>query len=564
MKVTTNAKTIAEVFTSYYLRVPRFQRPYEWAEDDVEDFWNDIVSADRDYFIGSMVVFPSRHGTQGLVDGQQRVTTITLIMCALRDQLRSLAIEEASNAADGLQNLIERRSVLDNKSHFILQTDTDNPYLKYLQADRRGVEPAKVDSDCRIRAADHKIRNLLRAHLADSTSKDEKLEKLLDLRDKVLQLRVVFVEVDNEDDATIIFQTLNSRGRDLEVSDLVKSHIMAAIGAPNPDYDPPREKWNSILESFEESAADLSIDRFLLHYWLSAHDYVSKKNLFKPVRQYLKRETPQLSAEAASEFLDSLVREAKLYREIHEPDFRTSWTQDEQPLRLSLEAIQLFRLRQPVPWVLAVWSEYAAGRLRLKDAKRALQVIENYHFIATAVSNQPSSGGVSSMYAAHARELRSAKTTEQRMSVIENLTNKLAKRLPSFDEFRAKFAEIRSSKKYSQQRALALYILRKMYQSPMPADFSQLTVEHLAPQSGSLPDATVAKLGNLLLIPKDLNGQLDNRPFAEKRSILQQAAANGIWIDKTVLSASSWGTDEINERTDSMAKRAYEEVWALR
>lgn len=392
MKVTTNAKTIAEVFTSYYLRVPRFQRPYEWAEDDVEDFWNDIVSADRDYFIGSMVVFPSRHGTQGLVDGQQRVTTITLIMCALRDQLKSLAIEEASNAADGLQNLIERRSVLDNKSHFILQTDTDNPYLKYLQAGR-GDEPAKVDSDRRIRAADHKIRNLQRAHLADSTSKDEKLEKLLDLRDKVLQLRVVFVEVDNEDDATIIFQTLNSRGRDLEVSDLVKSHIMAAIGAPNPDYDPPREKWNSILESFEESAADLSIDRFLLHYWLSAHDYVSKKNLFKPVRQYLKRETPQLSAEAASEFLDSLVREAKLYREIHEPDFRTSWTQDEQPLRLSLEAIQLFRLRQPVPWVLAVWSEYAAGRLRLKDAKRALQVIENYHFIATAVSNQPSSGG---------------------------------------------------------------------------------------------------------------------------------------------------------------------------
>src|SRR5690606_12487221 len=130
-------------------------------------------------------------------------------------------------------------------------TDTDNPYLKYLQADRRGVEPAKVDSDRRIRAADHKIRNLLRAHLADSTSKDEKLKKLLDLRDKVLQLRVVFVEVDNEDDATIIFQTLNSRGRDLEVSDLVKSHIMAAIGAPNPDYDPPREKWNSILESFE-------------------------------------------------------------------------------------------------------------------------------------------------------------------------------------------------------------------------------------------------------------------------------------------------------------------------
>ncbi|MFC5941159.1 DUF262 domain-containing HNH endonuclease family protein [Micromonospora harpali] len=564
--MTTNAKTMAEVFTSYYLRVPRFQRPYEWLDSDIEDFWNDVLQSDRDYFIGSMVVFPSQHGTQGLVDGQQRVTTITLLMCALRDQLKVLDLEDARNAAAGLQNLVERRSVLDNKQHFVLQTDTDNPFLRFIQAGGGGIEPTRAESERRVRAANTKLRNLLRLYLRESAPGTE-LQRLIEIRDKILELRVVFVEVDNEDDATIIFQTLNSRGRDLEVSDLVKSHVMAAIGAPNPGHDLPRDKWHSMLASFEESEADLSIDRFLLHYWLSIHDYVSGKGLFKPVRLYLHRPTAAESARTAERFLDSLVHEARLYREIHEPDFRAAWLQQELSVRESLKAIQLFRLRQPVPWILAAWSEHQAGRLRLKDTKRAISLIENYHFIATAVSNQPSSGGVSKMYAAHARALRSATTTQARMEVIDDLSEKLAMRIPTFDEFRAKFAEIRSSKTYSQQRALALYILRKLHSSPVTPDFAQLTVEHLAPQGSSRPadlrEADVAKLGNLILLPESINGKLDSKQFPAKKSLLRQAVADGVWIDPSVLSAAEWGLKEINERTNAMAIRAYEEVWPV-
>ncbi|MGC4764737.1 DUF262 domain-containing protein [Micromonospora sp. DT46] len=566
MKVTTNAKTMAEVLTSYYLRVPRFQRPYEWLDTDIEDFWTDVVGSDRDYFIGSMVVFPSQHGTQGLVDGQQRVTTVTLLMSALRDQLRTLDLEDAKDAADGLHNLIERRSILDNKQHFVLQTDSDNAFLRWIQAGGGGLDPEKVESERRIRAANSRLRSLLRAYLGSGSSV-EVFGKLIEIRDKILNLRVVFVEVDNEDDATIIFQTLNSRGRDLEVSDLVKSHLMAAIGAANPGHDIPRDKWHSILASFEESEADLTIDRFLLHYWLSVHDYVSGKGLFKPVRLHLQRPTSTESAEVAQELLDALVEEARLYRQIHEPGYRGSWLLHEAPLRESLRAIQLFRLRQPVPWLLAVWAEYDAGRLRLKEAKRAIAAIENYHFVATAVSNQPSSGGVSKMYAAHGRALRGAVSTEERRQVIEDLVEKLSARLPKFDEFRAKFAEVRSSKVYSQQRPLAQYILRKLHRSPVTPDFNLLTVEHLAPQGsnkpGGLDDADVAQLGNLILIPQDLNGKLDSKTFETKKPALMEAVARGVWVDHDVIAAEQWGVNEINLRTEAMAKRAYYEVWTL-
>jgi uncharacterized protein with ParB-like and HNH nuclease domain len=128
MKIRSIDKDIKDILESGFYRIPRFQRPYSWDRDNIEDFWNDVVvNADSDYFIGSMVVFkPQNSDTAGVVDGQQRLTTITMILAALRNELKSNSF---TDLAGGIHNLIERRDI-NNKTQYVLQTETSYPYLQ--------------------------------------------------------------------------------------------------------------------------------------------------------------------------------------------------------------------------------------------------------------------------------------------------------------------------------------------------------------------------------------------------------------------------------------------------
>lgn len=565
MKVKSDDKTVSDILAAKQLRVPRFQRPYEWTKGEVEDFWEDVAGAGKDYFIGSMVIFPSIHDTSGLVDGQQRITTITLLLCAVRDALRSVG---ADNEANGLQNLIERPSIKDNQLHFVLQTDEERPYLRFVQAGLSGSVPKASDAEALLAAAYSEL--VARVGLLVDGSATKSQQRLLALRDKVLNLHLIWVEVDNEDDATVIFQTLNSRGRDLEAADLVKSHLFSLLRVSNPANDPTRKKWNSILDSFSESKAELPIDRFLLHSWLSRYEYLARADLGKQVRKRVKKGSSGGVAGAGA-FLDGLVLDARLYRELQESEYRLTWTLPEQPMREAQAALfQTFRVRQPLPWLLALWRQYDQKELRLKHVLPAIQTVERFHFLATAVTNLPSSGGVSKMYASRARLLTDALNASDKQAVLEDLRQKLADRgrLPTEAQFTAAFAEIRSSRVYTQQARLALYILRKLHvdSTTAPPDLSKLTVEHLDPQGAgqATSDADVARLGNLILIPQSLNEELANKPFAAKLPLLQTAAAKGVPIDPYVLKQTSWGAAEIESRTKSLALTAYRKVWRIR
>ena len=87
MKIEANDKEVQDIFSLGYFKIPRFQRPYIiWTEEEVENFWDDIIIEEHDqYFIGSMVVYQTEKPYFGIVDGQQRLTTITLMLAALRN-----------------------------------------------------------------------------------------------------------------------------------------------------------------------------------------------------------------------------------------------------------------------------------------------------------------------------------------------------------------------------------------------------------------------------------------------------------------------------------------------
>lgn len=173
----------------------------------------------------------------------------------------------------------------------------------------------------------------------------------------------------------------------------------------------------------------------MLHSWLSRSDYLAQADLGKTVRKTIRKAQ-------AMPFLDGLVLDARLYREISEPDFRSAWLREERPMREAFAALQTFRVRQPLPWLLSIWRDYDSGNLRLRHAQAAICAVERFHFLATAVASQPSSGGISKMYATSARQLFTAAAGQDKVNVLRDLHGKISaiSRLPTLDQFAAALA----------------------------------------------------------------------------------------------------------------------------
>ena len=121
MKIESTDQDIRTLLSSGYYRIPRFQRPYSWDRENIEEFWDDVIrDSPTDYFIGSMVVYKQGNQVYGVVDGQQRLTTITLLLCVLRNTLSNHGL---SDYAQGIHSLIERKNI-DNKPEYILTPET--------------------------------------------------------------------------------------------------------------------------------------------------------------------------------------------------------------------------------------------------------------------------------------------------------------------------------------------------------------------------------------------------------------------------------------------------------
>lgn len=287
MVISSIDRDISEILSSGFYKIPRFQRPYSWSRENIDDFWNDVVvDSDGDYFIGSMVVYQIEKGVFGVVDGQQRLTTITIMLGALRDAFDAIGETEL---ARGTQGLIEKNDI-NNESKFILITESSYPFFhekiqkfgdpeeefQVLKKEENNIESA-------FRIINDKIYSELKSIndsvvIKEDGKHDKKISFLKTVRDKILGLKLIYIFLTNQNDAYLIFETLNTRGKDLRVSDLVKSHLVKLLPKRNADVDLSKDKWTQILEVIEGSDEDLSIDTFLLHFWLSKYEYTTSKS----------------------------------------------------------------------------------------------------------------------------------------------------------------------------------------------------------------------------------------------------------------------------------------------
>lgn len=567
MKITTLDKNVEEVLSLGYYNIPRFQRPFSWEKTQVEDFWSDTITDNAtDYFIGSMVVYEEDRAKKnfGIVDGQQRLTTITLTLCALRNTFESQGFHDQ---ALGVHNLIERNNI-DNKKEYVLQPETSYPYFQeHIQKFSNPDTEEKVGEEERLLKA---AFDLISGNIEDSisainsdpslnedTKKETIIKKLTHIREKILGLKVIYITLDNEDDAYVIFETMNTRGKDLTIADLLKSYLLKPMRPKNAKVDIYKENWSNIVTTIEKSSVGL--DEFLYHHWLSKYErYVPAKKLFKSIKKEIT--TPEKS----KLYFDELYQDSKTYYSILSPS-SIEWTKNELGIRTSLEALGIFRVKQQIPMLLSVMRDYRAGKLKQKHVQGILEAIENFHFIFSAITSQRSSGGISGMYASHAIKLVNSESFDERISTINALKGELKRRLPSYQEFEANFTEISHTDDTDKQKKLVQYILAKIdsfYADGLPIDYAQMTIEHLSPQNpkGKAPLQNVGQLGNLILMNSDLNNELDNKPFSEKKAVLSKSR---VALDDVIKNSEKWGEGEIEERTKYLSKIAYEKVWRL-
>ena len=556
-------KSIRDILGSHFFKIPRFQRPYSWDRENVEDFWTDALqSPEEDYFIGSMVVYKEAENMFGVVDGQQRLTTITMLLCALRNMLAKHKLEDM---AQGVHTLIQRPDIV-NKQTLVLRTETSYPYFQEhiqkfgkpeMEVDIGPEENALKDA---FEYLNERLQDRISGMISDKTIKPEHnaaavKNDLMSIRDKVLNLTVIFVALSAEDDAYLIFETLNTRGKDLNVADLVKNYLARLLKPKAGPVDTAKEKWRKLTEIIEESSADLEIKTFLHHFWLSRYEYLPEKKLYKAFRR-------SVTKEKARSFLDDLVKEAVYYREVNEPAYR-NWGKQEAPAKRSLEALVQFKVKQHMPMLLALQHTYRNKGVRLKDYLEALRLLERFHFLFTAVTSQRSSGGISLMYANHARKFLAGPTRDDKLQAVQELRAKLSARRPDYAEFEALFTQIRYSKQFTKQKKLVQYILESLdrhYQHGVPVDYSQMTIEHIASEKSSTDPDVIAQLGNLIFIDQSLNAELGNKSFLDKQHILTKSKA---WVDPMIANAKSWDGEDIKKRTRRLAKLAYNTIWKI-
>ena len=269
MNVEARSLLIENVLKKGQFIIPDYQREYDWTDENLDEFIGDIEDAEQEkYFIGHMVFEGNFNGSKfKVIDGQQRITTITIMLCVLRDIFSEKTLY---NLSDGLNdNFIFARDK-DNNEYIILDNKMPYPVLQYRVQSKPGKKNKKIQPK---KSGERKIIKAYEKFYKKWKELNEKTLK--SLRDKILNLEIIFVAVDDEVDAFMIFETLNAKGKDLTPLDLIKNQVFKNYDR-QPHLNEPNDSWKEIIENTKERSM-----KFLNYFWASKYKKVSDRRIYK-------------------------------------------------------------------------------------------------------------------------------------------------------------------------------------------------------------------------------------------------------------------------------------------
>lgn len=533
-------------------RVPPFQRDYSWEEEQWEDLWNDIQeltgSPDKRHYMGALVVEAKSDREFDIIDGQQRLATLSIFALAIIHLLQRIGEndEERAANADRAARLRARfigekdpASLVESSKLFLNETD-DAFYQDYLVQLRSPNNPRGLPRSNRQLWS---CFQWYASHLENEHMDAVSLAKLLS-ETVARQLLFILITVEDEISAYVVFETLNARGLELSSTDLLKNYLFSRVGSKS-DLAALQRRWKSMISSVKAER----FPDFLRYHLLCDVPRIRKQRLFKQVREQVR------SGSEVFALMDALELRAERFAALNDSEHEF-WL-DMPEAKSAIREFRLFRVGQMTPLLFAAWE-----KMSVPDFIKILRMVSVISFRYTIICKL-NTNELEPAYHAAAKSILTgqARTPGDVFSAIKNI-------YVSDEKFTHDFSMIEVDT-YGQRKKIAKYILCKLESDAdgIGRDFEADTgtIEHILPEnpvadweahfSLDRQKDFIYRLGNLTMLEARLNRQLGNGGFADKVQVYGQS---GYALARKLAAnpPSEWSPAAVNERQKRLAQRA--------
>lgn len=544
MALQSNSIMPMREFLSKTLYIPTYQREYSWDEIELEDFWADLCATAKDgedtHFFGQIVVH--NDDTDGkklyIIDGQQRTITSVIFLKALQRVYSECEIikdtSDAVSVVEDISSLLGRKTRKSNELHLSLGNDDQDYFVRNIQM---GIpDPKKKEkkkSQERMRKAYYFFYEKV-LHEIEGINDDEKVLDILDAFFESFKDRfqVLYMEATKLNEAFIIFETLNARGKDLETADLLKNYIFSKTK----DVKEAEKQWYQMLSDLD----GIDPTRYIRHLWNATSDFSREKELYKRIVKSI--DTPKKSRD----FMNDMATFAPVYHDLANPTDSVFFSNDR--LKDSLCALKNMKASAFYPIVLALTAQGGFSEPEIADV---VETIETFVFRNYAIAGKVANSA-EVMFAKVAKDI-----SDQVLTLKTEIQQQIKEKMVSDNEFKNLFAVWKGSNS-SADKYIVRYIFRKIHAylsdtSEVVVDNSKVHIEHIMPQNGELwteisteeHDELLWRLGNLALLDAALNQEMQNKPFAIKKDYFEKSQ---IRPNEEIAKKTCWGRSEIEER----------------
>jgi uncharacterized protein with ParB-like and HNH nuclease domain/predicted transport protein len=524
--------------------IPIYQRVYSWEIEQCQRLWVDIVSMQKGkregHFVGSIVrideVSAAGFPKAMIIDGQQRLTTLTLLLIALRDYVKKDTTDTEINAAEITDTLLINPYKHDSDRYKLLLTKTDQEILRKL------IESPAPNNESVSRILSNYSYFVERVSSGD-LAPDE-------IYQAIGKLQMVDIALDRQyDDPQAIFESLNSTGMDLRDSDLIRNFIL--MGLPSCDQ---ALVYNNIWRPMEElfsygNQAELMDSFFRDYLTMKLGRLVKQGDVYKEFKNYRytywNKKTDTLCAD--------LLSFANHYTEMDSGEC------DDKELQSLYNDLKTIGLSVAYPFLMKVHEDCTNSIIPLETFRKIVSICVNYALRRSICGMR--STGLNYMFA-----------------VIKNTINKddYLNSLKAFFILQESSKEFPSDKRFAEEfviqdvysKKICRFILCKLetWNGHKIVSLDDLSVEHIYPQKpkpsdwGVLQKELLHTIGNLTLAHWADNSALSNKPFKEKLIMAQGYKQSALRLNEYIIEQTSWGETQINNRAERLGELA-KKVW---
>ncbi len=540
--------------------VPRFQRDYSWTEDEWDDLWQDILETCKEnkelaHYMGYLVLQSADSKNFDIIDGQQRMTTLSLLVLAVLKNLQVLqskGIDPEKNKKREEQLRNTYIGYLDpvtliSKSKLQLNKHNDSFYQNYIAPLQNIPQRGLNFSEKLIKKAFEWFIDRVKKDISDKDGVD--LARFIDsVADKLF---FTVITVTDELNAFKVFETLNARGVRLSATDLLKNYLFSVVSNENPhetEMKKIEERWEKIIGKLgNESFPD-----FLRVYWNSRNKLVRKTDLFKTIKISIQNK------EKAFSLIRELDENADFYAALRNPEDELC----EQEQKKYISELRMFSVRQPYSFLMSAYK-----KLDKQDFNNLLRACSIASFRYNVICNLHT-GEQEKLYNDIAFKIANGE-----LKTAADIIVKLKAVYPEDDIFSSSFADKELSTIGARNKKVVRYILfileKHLSNSDYDFESEKYSIEHILPESPGTewPDynentdsSFIYRLGNYTLLTQSENRDIGNKGYDEKKAVYEKS---NFQITKKVSEDNSiWGSERITNRQKAMARWATS-IWRL-